>query len=121
MIKEVKLLAKYIRTEPELQRKSPPALTQEGSENQMASLALALAEKRLRNGTASAQEIVYFAKEGSRTAKTEREILEKQKELLAAKTESIRSGKRVDELYDKAIAAMKRYAGEEPDRGEYAD
>ena len=110
-------MAKYPRSETEYQKKSPPALTPEGSVNQMASLALALAEKRLRNGTASAQEIVYFAKEGSPTAKTEREILEQQKELITAKTESIRSGRRVDELYAEAISAMKRYAGDDLDRG----
>lgn len=112
-------MAKYARSNQEVQKKLPPALTQEGSENQMASLALALAEKRFRNGTASAQEIVYFAKEGSRTAKTEREILEKQKELLAAKTESILAARRVDELYAEAIAAMKCYSGGEPDRDDH--
>jgi len=114
-------MAKYPRSESEQQKKFPPALTPEGSVNQMASLALALAEKRLRNGTASAQEIVYFAKEGSPTAKTEREILEKQKELMSAKTEAIRSGRRVDELYAEAITAMKRYAGDDPDRGGHED
>lgn len=106
------------RSNPERPKKFPPATTPEGSENQMASLALMLAEKRLRNGTASAQEIVYFAKEGSRTAKTEREILEKQKELITAKTESIRSGRSTDELYTEVIAAMRKYSGN-TDRGDY--
>lgn len=104
-------MAKYPRNGQEHDNKFPPALTPEGSINQMASLALSLAEKRLRNGTASAQEIVYFAKEGSPTARTEREILSKQKELISAKTDQIRSGQKVDELYAEVISAMKRYSG----------
>ena len=114
-------MAKYPRSESETKRKSPPATTPEGRENQMISLAMEAAEKRLRTGTASAQEIVYFAKLGSLSAKTEREILEKQKELITAKTEAIRQSKRVDELYAEAISAMKRYAGEDPDRGDNED
>lgn len=104
-------MPKYPRLDQEPTRSIPPATTQEGSENRMAALALKLAEKRLMNGTASAQEIVYFAKEGSRTAKTELEILEQQKALISAKTESIRANKRSDEMYAEAIAAMKDYSG----------
>ena len=113
-------MAKYPRLEHD-QRKFPPATTPEGSESQMCSLALQLAERRLRDGTASAQEIVYFAKEGSRSAKTEREILEKQKELLVAKTESIRSVQNADSVYAEAIAAMRSYSGaqDRSDNGDY--
>lgn len=71
-----------------------------------------LAEKRMRAGTASAQEVTHFLKLGSIESRTNREILEKQKELITAKTESIRAAKRVDELYADAIAAMKTYAGD---------
>jgi hypothetical protein len=37
--------------------------------------------------------------------------MEKQKELMEAKTESIKSAKRVDELYTQAMDAMRRYSG----------
>ena len=37
--------------------------------------------------------------------------MEKQKELISAKTESIQSAKRIEALYCDAIAAMKRYGG----------
>lgn len=104
-------MAKYPRPEEKPVRKSPPASTPEGRENQMIALALDLAEKRLRNGTASAQEIVHFARLGTTSAKTEREILEKQAELITAKTESIRASRRVDELYAEAIAAIRSYGG----------
>ena len=104
-------MPKYPKTEHERPRTLPPAFTQEGSENRMASLALQLAEKRLLNGTASAQEIVYFTKEGSRSAQYEREILEQQKNLIVAKTDSIKASQRNDELAAEAIAAMKDYTG----------
>lgn len=44
-------------------------------------------------------------------AKLEKEKLEKENALLRAKTESIESQKRVEELYSNALAAMKRYSG----------
>ena len=108
-------MAKYARLEREDQRRSPPATTPEGRENQLISLAMELAEKRMRAGTASAQEVTHFLKLGSINNRVEREILEKQKELITAKTDSIRAAKRVDELYADAIAAMRTYGG---DRGE---
>ena len=41
----------------------------------------------------------------------EKEILERQKDLITAKTESIKSQKRVEELYSEALKAMRTYAG----------
>ena len=107
-------------------RKSPPATTPEGRENQMIALAMDLAEKRMRAGTASAQEVTHFLKLGSLNARTEREILEKQKELITAKTEAIRQAKKVDELYADAISAFKKYSGNQElddleDRRRYED
>ena len=88
-----------------------PALTPEARENQLISLATDLVEKRLREGTASSQETTHFVKLATTKAKLEKEILEKQKELLAAKTESLKSAKRVEELYSKALKAMQNYQG----------
>lgn len=93
-------------------RKSPPALTPEGREQQLVSMAMDLAEKRMMNGTASAQEVTHFLKAGSINAQLEREILKKQKELMTAKTENLRSQKRVEELYSEALLAMRSYSGE---------
>lgn len=70
-----------------------PALTPEARENQMISLAVDLAEKQLREGTASSQVITHFLKLGSSKEKLEKEILEKQKEMITAKTESLQSAK----------------------------
>lgn len=92
-------------------RKRPPAKTPEARENQMIALAIDLAEKQLEKGTASSQVITHFLKLGSTKEKVEKEILEKQKELIVAKTESIQSAKRVEELYKAALSAMRAYSG----------
>ena len=93
------------------------ALTPEGRESQLISLAIDLAEKQLREGTASSQVIAHFLKLGSTKAQIEKELLEKQRDLAEAKADSIKSGKRMDELYLQAVNAMKTYSGqeEEPD------
>ena len=87
------------------------ALTPEARENQLVHLATDLAEQQLRDGTASSQVITHYLKLGSSKDRLEREILEKQKELMMAKTEAIQSAKRVEELYANAITAMRNYGG----------
>lgn len=89
-----------------------PAITPEARENQCISLAMDLAEQQLRDGTASSQLITEFVKRGSTKARLEKEILQEQKELMAAKKESIQSAKRVEELYTNALNAMRRYSGQ---------
>ena len=112
-------MAKVKSSKSEPERKSiRPALTPEARENQMISLAIDLVEKRLLDGSASSQETTHFLKLATTKAKLEKEILEKQKELPAAKTESIKSAKRVEELYSKALKAMQNYQGN-GDQDEY--
>jgi hypothetical protein len=93
------------------QRRRAPATTPEARENQMIALAVDLAEKQLLKGTASSQVISHYLKLGSTKEKLEKEILEKQKELITAKTEAIHSAKRVEELYKEALNAMRSYSG----------
>ena len=98
------------------QKKMRPALTPEARENQLISLAVDLAEKQLQEGTASSQVITHYLKLGSTKERIEREILEKQKELITARTESLQSAKKVEELYENAINAMRNYSGQgDPD------
>lgn len=94
-----------------------PGLTPEARENQLISLAVDLAEKQLQEGTASSQVITHYLKLGSTKERIEKEILEKQKELITAKTEALQSAKRVEELYANALNAMRHYggSGEEPE------
>ena len=98
-----------------------PALTPEARENQLIYLATNLAEQQLRDGTASSQVITHYLKLGSTKEKIEKEILEKQKELITAKTESLQSAKRIEELYADAIKAMKRYSGQCDPEDDYYD
>ena len=92
-------------------RKLRPALTPEARENQLISLATDLVEKRLIEGTASSQETTHFLKLATQEAKLKLKILEKQEELISAKTESIKSAQRTEELYRDAIIAMRKYSG----------
>jgi len=91
--------------------KSPPAKTPEARENQIAALAYDAAEKQIRNGTASSQVLTHFLKMSSTKEKLERKLLEKNVELITAKTDALKSGKYVEELYKNALDAMRTYSG----------
>lgn len=92
-------------------KKVRPALTPEARENQLISLAIDLAEKQLIEGTASSQVITHYLKLGSTKERIEKEILEKQKDLIDAKTQSLHSAQRIEELYVNALNAMRKYSG----------
>ena len=100
-------------------RKTRPATTPEARENQLISLAIDLVEQRLIDGTASSQETTHFLKLASSKARIEKERLELENELIKAKTESIQSSKRIEELYIDAINAMKGYSGHGDSDDEY--
>jgi hypothetical protein len=90
-----------------------PALSPEVREGQLISLATDLAEQQLREGNASAQVITHYLKLGSARERLEREILEQQQELIRAKTQSLQSAQRIEELYSTALEAMRRYSGQD--------
>lgn len=98
-------------TETDTAKRIRPAMTPEARENQMIALAVDLAEKQLLEGTASSQVITHYLKLGTTKEKIEREILEKQKDLIVAKTENLQSAKRIEELYTNALKAMQSYSG----------
>lgn len=75
------------------------------------SLAMALAEKKLRDGTASSQMICQFLKAGSARERLEQENKELENQLLEAKTDNIRSMQHSEELYANALAAFTEYVG----------
>lgn len=111
--KGVKRVSKKKETDTkDTPRKIRPATTPEARENQLIALAVDLAEKQLIEGTASSQVITHYLKLGSTKERIEREILEKQKALIEAKTENLQSAKRIEELYTNAINAMKNYSGQ---------
>lgn len=92
-------------------RRTRPALTPEARENEMIALAVDLAEEQLRNGTASSQVITHYLKLGSSKERIEKEILEKQKGLLEAKTDQIMAAKKSEEDYAKVLDALRIYSG----------
>ena len=99
------------RTTSEPIRKIRPAISPDARENQLVSLAIDLAEKQLIEGTASSQVITHYLKLGTQKERLEREKLEKENELLRAKTEALKSAQRVEELYANALNAMRAYSG----------
>lgn len=101
-------------------RQLRPATTPEGRENQLVSLASDLAERQLREGTASSQVITHFLKLGSTREKLEEERLRRENLLLSAKVDQIASSRRMEELYETALNAMREYSGREPNP-EYED
>lgn len=94
-----------------VKERGKPALDPEVREAQLISLAVDLAEQQLRDGTASSQVITHYLKLGSSKDRIEKEILSKQKELITAKTEALKSQQRVEELYANALKAMREYSG----------
>ena len=92
-------------------KRRPPAKTPEAREDQMVSLAVDLAQQQLEDGTATSQVITHFLKIGATASKIEKEILKEQRELIRAKTEALKSAKKVEELYLEALTAMRRYTG----------
>lgn len=114
-------MAKVKVTSTEPPRKVRPALTPEARENQMISLAVDLAEKQLLDGTASSQVITHYLKLGTVREQLERERLEKENALLVAKVDALQSQKRSEELFQEAIAAMRRYSGHGSVEEEYED
>lgn len=91
----------------------PPATTPEARENQLISLAFDLAEKQLREGTASSVVVSHYLKLGTAREGLERKKLMQENELLSAKVEAMASGARTEELYKSALDAMRQYAGQE--------
>ncbi len=95
------------------QRSAPPARNLENRENQLIELAYNLAEERLIDKTASAQEIVHFLKMGTAKAQLEKQKLEAETALLASKKDAVESAKRSEAKYEAAIAAFKDYSGQD--------
>lgn len=98
-----------------------PATTDEGRESQLISLASDLAEKQLIDGSASSQVITHFLKLASTREKLEQERLQRENLLLSAKVDQIASGRRIEELYETALNAMRTYAGRMVDEDDYVD
>ena len=67
----------------------------------------------MRDGSASSAETTHFLKLASSKERLEMELMEQQKQLLAAKKENLESTKRIEELYGDAMKAMRSYSGDQ--------
>lgn len=100
-----------------------PASTLEGREEQLIDAAINLVERRIHDGTASAQETVHFLKLGSVRNQLEQEKIRGEVEVLRSRVDEMKSRKNSEELYAKALAAMRGYQGldDEDEEGEFYD
>ncbi len=105
-------------TEKEPRRRRPPAKTPEAREQQLISAAVDLAEQQLLSGTASAQVITHYLKLATKREQAEVARIENDNRLTSAKIEQLASVARQEELYEKALAAMKAYSGQVPSEAE---
>lgn len=90
----------------------PPAITDEGREKRLISMAYDLVEKRLADGSASASETTAILKLGTMRERLEREKLQAEVELTRSKSDAIAQAQKMEELMTEAIAAFKRYSGD---------
>ena len=97
------------KTEKKVGRKPPT--TPEEYEDECIILAFKEARRRLQDGSASSQLVTEFVKAGSRKRELEMEELERNNALLLAKVEALESQKRTEDVYQRALAAMRTYAG----------
>lgn len=102
-------------------RQQAPAKTVEGREQQMMALAMDLAEKKLRDGTASNMLICHFLKLATVQAELDKENTRADVELKKAKVKSIEDAKSMEETYSKAIEALKSYQGIQKEDDYYDD
>jgi hypothetical protein len=112
------VMAKKTVAQSEVKRR-PPAITVEAREEQLIALATNLAEKQLMEGTASSQVITHYLKLGSSKERLEKQLLEEQVKATEAKTEALKSAKRVEELYAGALKAMRVYSGHSDEQEDY--
>lgn len=108
-------MAKKVISDTEVAQMVSKASTPGARESQVIAKAYDLAERRIMEGTASDTLIREFIKLGSPKEQIERDILERQRDLITAKTEALRAQKRVDELYSDALSAFKSYHGDDED------
>lgn len=92
----------------------PPATTLEGRENQLIAMAYDLAEERMHNKSASAQEVVHFLKLGTTRERLEQDKLRNELGVLQARVKEMEGRRTGEDMYNKALAAFRGYSGQEP-------
>lgn len=102
-------------SEPRTKRR-PPATTPEARENQMIAMAFDLAEKQLREGTASAPTINWYLKLGSSRERIEQAKIKADIEVAKKKIEVMASAEQTEKLLNAAVEAMRGYSVPKDDK-----
>lgn len=104
-------------------RKTLPAKDPIQRENQLINLAVNLAEKQLRDGSATSQVITHFLKLATVREQIEHDHLLADLELKKAKIKYMSDQTTGKELYEKALKAFRSYSGSRSgeDEDEYDD
>lgn len=101
--------------------KLPKAKTPEARENQIISQAWDLVEERILDGTASNALLVQCLRMGGSRERKEKELMDARIEQTKIKTQAIEAERRMDEIYAKALDAMRIYSGQQPQSEEVDD
>ena len=92
----------------------PPASTLEGREDQLIAAAMNLVERRIYDGTASAQETVHFLKLGSVRNKLEEEKIRQDRILQEARVLEMQERKGGEGRLEEALQPFRGYSGQVP-------
>lgn len=103
------------------QSRARAASTPEAREAQMIELADALAERQLRDGSASSQVITHYLKLGSSRERVEQDKIKLEMKKLDAQVGQIAQAAKTEELFAKAIRAMRSYQGLVDDFNPFAE
>lgn len=102
-------------------RRQAPARTPAARENQLINLAVDLAERKLRDGTASSQIITTLLHLATSKNQLEMEKLRSDLRVSDAKVKQMEDQAYSKDLYEKAIAAFRSYSGSGEPMDEYDD
>lgn len=100
---------------PHKNSQSPPPMSVEARENQLIAMAMDYAEQQMKDGTASAAVISQLLKLGSSRERLALRSQLLQNDLTVAKTKSIESSDKMEQMYADAMRAFRRYSGEPVD------
>ena len=92
-----------------------PAATSEARKLQMAAKAQRLAEKKLEDGTASSQLIIYILNQTSQKEELEKKQREADIALKQAKVDAIKSSSEIKDMFEEAMRMFKTYHGDDED------
>lgn len=92
-------------------KRPAPATNSENRLRQVGSEALDAIEQRILSGKATGAELIFAAQFLDPTRELKKEKLSKENQLLQTKSQAIEAEQRSDEMYEKAIEAMRHYSG----------